>query len=754
MTPAGLSAFGSVRWTTWTSAAAVCTPIVKANAATAPPTHAHLMDGTVTPAMSVDVSNSLLLPTPTRSHPAQAGEGQAVEEVRERSIWPVIGPTVFVLALLVLATAYSGAFAIDQWAPPALFILLMLLTLLVRGGVGRLPDRWIGLSLAGAWGLAAWAAVSAAWAASPGGALEGAGRLTMYAAILTVPFVAVADRSVLGLRALRVAGRGVVCGLVAIALYTLGWMLLDGSSVFLAGRLNEPIGYRNATALLFCLAYWPLIVLSATRARGRLLRAGGFGLALLMLGLAFLTQSRGVLLGLGCGAVVVFALGPDRVRRAWLALLSMLLLACAAPWLLTPYHAFDGGAGVVSAGDIAVAAHALVALVGVGVAAGFVLAVFDAGLRPASPVMGSLVRPAARWGLVLIVLAAPVGALVAVHGDPVHEARVKWREFTSLQTTSTSTTRYTSAGGQRYDLWRVALLELRVNPVGGVGEGSYEFGYYQMRRTDRNLDDPHGLLFQIGAELGLVGLALFALIPLGLLGSLRRWWRLASAQAQRSACGLAAAGAVFLGQSLVDWMWRIPGLTALGLLCPAVAAALLARSARATGDAQAGSASRAGTAGTGAASPRAASSASRRGLPWGRAAAGAALLGAVALVLGLYLSDVYVRRARAELGRSPTAQLADARTAAELDPWAVDPLYLESSALETMGKRSAAFAELQAARRLEPTSLVPLGLLGDLEARAGRYATARAYYRQSLARDPLDTGLQQLARTGGRPSSS
>jgi O-Antigen ligase len=695
--------------------------------------------------MSVDVSNSLLLGERAWSPPAQGEDGSA----GERSIWTVIGPTIFVLALLVLATAYAGAFDVDQWGPPTLFILLMLLTFILRGAAARLPDRWVGLTLMGAWGLAAWAATSAVWAAAPGAALEGAGRQLMYAAILTLPFVAVGDRSEIGQRALRVAGRGVVCGIVLIALYTVGWMLHDGSAVFLAGRLNEPIGYRNATALLFCLAYWPLIVVAATRERGRLLRAASLGLAALMLGLAFLTQSRGVLLGLGCGGVVVLALGPDRVRRVWLALLSMALLAGAAPWLLRPYHAFDGGDGIVHAQDIAVAARALVVLVAISAMVGFLLSVFDAGLRPASPAMRRVVRPASRLGLMLVLVVVVVGGLVATHGDPVHEVQVKWRQFKSLQTTSTSATRYTSTGGQRYDLWRVALVELGAHPLGGVGEGSYEFGYYRMRRTDRNLDDPHGLLFQIGAELGVIGLLLFALIPLGLLASLRRWWSLASIEARRSACGLSAAGATFLGQSLVDWMWRIPGLTALGLLCPAVAVALLARSAAASG---ASPLHRKQTSKW--TSVRGASRWRRPELPWRRISAVASLLGAVALVLSLYLSDVYVRRSHDELGHSAVAQLADARIAAALDPWAVDPHYLESSALETQGDRSAAFAQLQDARRLEPSSLVPLGLLGDFEARGGHYRRARVYYREALARDPLDTGLQQLARTGGRAAPS
>jgi tetratricopeptide (TPR) repeat protein len=679
---------------------------------------------------SVDVSNSLLLGERLTTPPAPVGHAGR----RERSIWPVIGPVVFVLVLLVLATAYSGAFDVDQWGPPTLFILLMLLTFILRGGAASLPDRWVGFALAGAWGLAAWAAASSAWSGSPAAALEGAGRQVMYAAILTLPFVAVGD-----MRALRVAGRGVVGGIVLIALYTLGWMLIDGPAVFLAGRLNEPIGYRNATALLFCLAYWPLIVFAATRGRGRVLRGASFGLAVLMLGLAFLTQSRGVLLGLGCGALVAMTLGPDRVRRMWLALLSFALLAGASHWLLNPYHAFDGGEGIAHAHNIAVAANALVALVAISTAVGFLLAVFDTGLRPASPAMKS-VRTVARLGLTAAVMLLLVGAMVAVHGNPANEARAKWREFRSLQTTSTSATRYTSAGGQRYDLWRVALLELRANPVGGVGEGSYEFGYYRMRRTNRNLNDPHGLLFQIGAELGVVGLLLFALIPLGLFASLRRSWRRAAIDARRSACGLTAVGATFLGQSLVDWMWRIPGVTALGLLCPAIAVALLARSASNNDSSTPGQ-----SANHLDHRPR------RR---WGRAGAGGVLAVAIVLVLGLYLSDVYIRHASDELGHSTSAQLADARAAESLDPWGVDAHYLEASALETEGRRSAAEAQLQDARRLEPSNPVPLGLLGDFEARGRNFAQARVYYRHALALNPLDVGLQQLARTGGRPAAS
>jgi hypothetical protein len=399
-----------------------------------------------------------------------------------------------------------------------------------------------------------------------------------------------------------------------------------------------------------------------------------------------------------------------------------------------------------------------------GGAIGFLVAVFDAGLRPARHALTRM-RGFARAGLVVVAILALLGGAVAVRGDPIGELQAKWREFKSLQTTTPASTRYASVGGQRYDLWRVALHELGSHPVAGVGEGSYEFGYYRLRRTDRNLTDPHGLLFQLGAELGVVGLLLFAAVVVGLIGSLRRWWPRAPLEARRSACGLAAAGATFIGQSLVDWIWRVPGLTSLGVLCLGVAAALLAsasseRSSVSVAPPAGGAASASrlsadgsapqgsGHAVAGASTERSLRRArSRRRL--GRTVAGAGLLAVFTLVLCLYLSDFYVRRARDERGRSPASQLDDARVAAALNPFSVQPHYLEASALESMGRRPAARAELVQAQRMEPGSLVPLGLLGDFEARGGSFAQARVYYRRALARDPLDVGLEQLARTGG-----
>jgi predicted Zn-dependent protease len=75
----------------------------------------------------------------------------------------------------------------------------------------------------------------------------------------------------------------------------------------------------------------------------------------------------------------------------------------------------------------------------------------------------------------------------------------------------------------------------------------------------------------------------------------------------------------------------------------------------------------------------------------------------------------------------------------------VRPLYLQASALESMGQRDRARDALLEALDEERRNFVTLGLLGDFEVRAGRPAAARGYYRRALSLNPRDVGLQQLS---------
>ena len=71
-------------------------------------------------------------------------------------------------------------------------------------------------------------------------------------------------------------------------------------------------------------------------------------------------------------------------------------------------------------------------------------------------------------GLALATIAAVAGAVVAV-GNPFSFASERFDEFRSLETTAPGESRLTFGGGQRADLWRVALDEFADQPLTGGG---------------------------------------------------------------------------------------------------------------------------------------------------------------------------------------------------------------------------------------------------------------------------------------------
>jgi O-Antigen ligase len=631
----------------------------------------------------------------------------------------------FVLLLLVLVTTSQGGFQIGRWTPLALFALAVLLGALLARGRLAVDSRAARLALVGIWGLAAWSMASMLWAQSAGDAFQAADRWILYAAIATLPLALPLPRRSLAAVTWALAG-----AIAVVAAYVLIRLMINGAPLYLAGRLNGPINYRNATALFFALPVWPAVIAASTRRYPRGARALALGAATLCLGLAFLTQSRGIVLGLALGGVVVLALGPDRVRRAWTAIITLAAVAIASPWLLRPFHAFDGGTGIVTAHEITVAADALAIATVAAVAVGMAIALFDSGLR-ASSARTQKVRVAARIGLAVVVIATVIAAGVAI-GNPSSYVSQKWHQFHDLNVATPTTTRLLTTGGQRYDLWRVALNEFDGAPVLGVGADNYEFGYYRERATNRNLDDPHSFVFALLAESGIVGTALFALFLLGNIAALGRGWRRLGTDARRPTAAAAAIGAVLIGQSAVDFMFLIPGLTAIGIFSLSLATA---QAVRRFDDEGPGSVSDAR---------------SRRkplGLQWMRVLGVAGIGTAIVAVLALLLSNAYVQRARSEIN-DPRAELSSARTAHALDPWSVTPHYLEAAAIETLGNRAGADAQLRDALSLEPANMATLAVLGDFEARGHHFVAARQYYRRALKLDPLDTGLQQLIRIG------
>lgn len=649
--------------------------------------------------------------------PNQSGtsdHASAIVGDSEEGIAPAL-PALLVSVLLLAALWWDGGFDLRYWAPLGILCLALLGALALAGALSLPRSRPLQVALAAIWGLAAFTYLSAAWSESPSGAWEGGARTVLFAAAFTVA-VSAAGRGT----ARRRLGDLLVGGVVAIAVVVLLRLLLEGTDLFVAGRLNIPVGYRNGTAALFAFAVWPLLGLAARRGVQSGLRAAAFAATALVLGLAFLTQSRGVALGLAAGGLVSILIGPDRVRRAWLAIAALAAVAAASATLLSPFDAFDGG-GVVADVDVHEAALALLLLSAGAFVVGLLLFVLDNGLR-ADLQARTRLRQLATGGLAVLTLLAGTVAIGRA-GDPVSYADAKLDEFTSLEagTTGDAGTRLGTVGGQRYDLYRIAWDQFLEQPLAGAGGGSYRFSYYRERRTDRNLDNAHSLPLSVLAETGLAGLALFAAWLAGIGLAIARRARGAPVRERVWLAGLAAAGTTVLVQSFIDWLWLLPALFGLA----ALALGLAASDGEAAG----------------------ADEAPSRARRWSVGGLGAALgLGlALASLTMLFLSDLYVRQAREEAPRSPGAALEAARTAERLNPVAIAPLYLQAGALEAQAERAAARAALEEALAQEPRNFVTVALLGDLEVRAGRDRRARSYYRAALALNPQDVGLKELS---------
>ena len=629
------------------------------------------------------------------------------------------------LLLVVSSYFWDGAFDLRYWALTGVLVLVALAAILISGGAAQIRSRPLLVAVLALWSLALWCLLSGAWAESPDRAFEGAARTSLYAALFTLPVVGLVKR-----RDCRIVAAGLLLAVAVAAVFTLLSLYVDGVGAFLAGRLDDPIGYRNGTASLFALATWPLIGIAAARGPNPALRAAALAVAVLMLDLSLLTQSRGVLIGLAAGGLVFLVIGPERIRRCWLGIAAVGIVVAASGQLLTPYDAFDGGAGVVTDDHIRSAANAALLSSAAAFIGGLFLAIFDNGLRRGSAETDERVHRLSVAGLAGVAVVAVVGLLIAI-GNPISYADEKLDEFTDVEASTTEgSTRLGSVGGQRYDLYRIAADEFAAHPLQGAGEGGYFFVYYRERETDRNLSDPHSLPMRLLSETGLVGLALFGVFVIALGIAIARSARAADRADRAWVAAMAAAGTTVLAQTLTDWIWLLPGLLGLAFLALGLAVAGFGQDERTNEVGRA----------------------PRSGRTWNRPSLFAGVAVALAaVVMGLlYVADIHVRVAQEDGADDPQQRLDSARTAESLNPLAVRPLYLQASAHEDQGNVEDAREALTEALDLEPENFVTLGLLGDLEARAGNQAQARERYGQALELNPRDTGLLDLAETGGQ----
>lgn len=632
-------------------------------------------------------------------------------------------------AALILLAVLAGVWSWWAWQEGAYFGVVMLpgtiavcvaAALLAALAPWRLDlrlSRPVAVALASLAGLGVWTIVSALWSPAPDTAVADGQRVLFYALAfgLGLWFCSLLrERVELALAPAAIAaGVAGIATLIALATGDHPRDLLED------GTLDYPLGYRNANAAFFAIALFPAVALAASRELDWRLRGLSLGAATLALDLFLLSQSRGSLPAIAA-AVIVFALAcPFRIRAlCWLAL-AVLPAIAILPSLSDLYQVANDGGTIATVAELRSTASAAAMTAVIATVLGALCARFEARLPGIGSTSGRGNRAVAVAIAAAVVLAV-LGFAVAV-GNPIGWVDDRVDEFTAGGTPDVSreASRFTfNAASDRYDLWRVALDDLAEHPLAGDGAGGYEYSYSQKREVPhQDARDAHGVGFELGAELGLVGLALFGAAIVGsLLGALRAR-RIGAGPAALTGAALASA-AYWLVHSSIDWFWAYPGVTAptLALLGAACAPAVVA--------------------------PRSQPSWATRG--WLIAALAALAISAVPPFLAeRYVDDAY-EVWRQDLG----AAYDDLDRAASLNRLSDAPLLAEGAIARRLGDRGRAIAAFEAASERRPDGWAAHYLLAELNAPSDP-ALAREQIAVALALNPLDPEVRRLARRLG-----
>ncbi|MGH2952403.1 MAG: O-antigen ligase family protein [Solirubrobacterales bacterium] len=593
--------------------------------------------------------------------------------------------------------------------------------LLLLGPSARYPPwpRSAVVALVALAALGIWSALSAVWSPSPDIAIADGQRILMYA--LSFGLGAWMARQ-LGPRVLlALAPLAAAAAFAGVAAVVEMLTASDPEGVIDNGTLLYPIGYRNANAAFFLIAFFPALGLAADRELDWRARGLCLGTATMSLELAMLGQSRGSVPAVAVAIVVYVLLSPLKVRAISWLVLAVLPAVVVLPAVLELFDVANADPEV----DRRVLAELEDAARVVALTAGaaFALGLVAARLERRLPILGST---SARWnrpiaGGLAALLVAGVTGFAVVNGDPAGWVSDRVDEFRYAGTPEPSglSSRFTlDVGSNRYDLWRVALDDAAEEPVLGDGGGGFQYSYLRQRESPRQARDAHSVELEVLSELGFPGLLmLLATLTCAVAAALRAR-RAGPAAATLTAIALASA-AYWLVHASVDWFWTYAGLTAPTL-------ALLGAAAAAPGPAPgAGGGSR---------------------LARGLAATALAVLALTAIPP--LLSAKYIDGAFESWRSDIETSYEDLERAHDLNPLSDIPFLAAGAIARAAGDRARAVAAFDRAVEERPEEFTGHFLLALLqsesEPRVARREAARA-----LELNPLDERVRGLAERLG-----
>jgi hypothetical protein len=492
---------------------------------------------------------------------------------------PAAVPALAAVVLLVVWSASQAGYPLTHWAPGALIVtaLLAMALLAMPLRLGEMPAS-VKLALGCLLAYTALSFLSILWAGASGEAWEGANRTLLYLMV----FALFACWRANGTSATLLVG-GWTCGLIGLAVYVaLHVDTTTGASfraMFAGERLSYPVGYPNATAAQWLMAFWPALLLArgvrVPWALRGLLAAG----AVVLVDVALLSQSRGSVYATAVMLVFVFVLLSDRLRSFAVGVPVVLGVGLTAPLLLRVGDRIDEGHSPYAAVHHAVAAMFVAALL-VGVVVALGAAVESKGS------LSSSAQRRTRRGVGALALATLLVAIVgglAVAGNPVTRVRHGWDSFKGGYSGSSSAGNrlLSGLGSNRYDFYRVALDEFAAHPIGGIGADNFAQQYLAHGRSEETPRYPHSVELRTLTQTGVVG-GLLAVIGLGsaLFAVSRALLRSRSEQLTLTVAAAALSGFAYWAiHGSFDWFFEFAGLGASAFALLGVACSLAPRAA-------------------------------------------------------------------------------------------------------------------------------------------------------------------------------
>lgn len=481
------------------------------------------------------------------------------------------------LVLVIVGVAFNdGGFTPVSWGwATAVTLGIIASALAVRADV-RVPRRIL-VMLATLGAMVVLDAASGLWAGAGGPGMLEAERTLVYAGAMTAMALTVSASAVNRLL------YGLVGTVFLADAYGLWTRLLNvhvpAAAHDAQSRLQAPFGYWNALGIFSAMGTVlaiGMLIAGLPRAHQRAL-AGALPVMVLAL---YLTFSRGAIAALVAGLVVVVFSQPRRLRAltltlVYLALPVVVVLAASrdkavirhAPTLhqgLSQHrHAHRLArwlASATSQGRILTGVLVLAVVASVVIAPRVMRAErrIHLSARGRRRYVAALVT-AAVLAVVAIVIAAgsPMSVISSGVGALNQAPPRSYRDYNKHLFS-------TSLDG-RNQFWSSAWQDFTSHPLLGSGAGTFDRFWVQHRTVPAQIQEAHSLELETAAELGVVGLALLALL---LVPPLVAGFRARSSDPLVPAA--LGAYVAFLVHATTDWDWEVPAVTLVGLLCGGV----------------------------------------------------------------------------------------------------------------------------------------------------------------------------------------